>query len=148
MTVFSHPLIRRIEVRDFKAVAEMTNRHFPHMNMTPSKISERLSKGFSYFVAVVDRIIVGFVDVKITEKYAKLMGLAVEEKFRGSGVGSALLDKAIEFAIARGKNAIYLKVKQSNLPAIKVYERRGFVFSKELDKNGESTYILSRKLET
>jgi len=148
MDELQQPLIRRIEQKDFEAVAEMTRRHFPQMDMTASKIARRLSKGFYYFVATVEGSVVGFVDIRLREGKAKLMGLVVEEGFQGRGVGSALLNKALEFARTQGKNSVYLEVKQSNIRAIKVYETQGFVFSKERGESGESIYIMSRKVET
>jgi len=118
------------------------------MKMTPSKILERISKGCLYIVAVIEGKVVGFVDVKIKEGRAKVMGLAVEEKYRGRGVGSALLSKAVEVARERGITTVYLKVKKSNVNAIKFYEKHGFVFRKEVEKNGEGIYIMFRKFET
>lgn len=144
----SEPLVRVADERDFERIAEMTNKHFPHMRVTPSKISERVSRSFLYLVAVVDGVAVGFVDVKIMGGRAKVMGLAVEEEFRGRGIGSALLSKAIEVAKQRGCNLVYLKVKRSNARAVRLYERHGFVFRKEVERNGESVYVMSRKFET
>lgn len=118
------------------------------MRMTPSKIQERISKGCLYIVAVAEGSIVGFVDVKIKTGRAKVMGLAVEEGFRGKGVGSALLSKATELARERGITLVYLKVKRSNTNAIQFYEKHGFVFRKEVEKNGEGFYIMRRSLET
>jgi ribosomal-protein-alanine N-acetyltransferase len=144
----SEPLIRNITEGDFKRVAELTNKAFPHMKMTPSKIAYRLSLGYSYFVAVINGRVVGFVDVRLGEKRVKLMGMVVEETSRGRGVGGALIRKTIEFAIEKGKKAVCLRVKRDNFAAIRVYEGHGFILKSELDKNGESFYVLCRKLET
>ena len=146
--IISEPLIRCIDETDFRAVAEITNKHFPHMLVTPSKIALRLSRGFSYFVAVVEGAVVGFIEVKLEEKKAKLLGMAVDDRFKGRGIGSALINKAIEFAVEEGKREIYLEVRRNNLSAIKVYERHGFVLKKELEKDGEGVYIMRRSLET
>ncbi len=116
--------------------------------MTPSKVAWRLSLGYSYFVAVVDDEVAGFVDIKLWEKTAKLIGMAVDKKFRGHGVGGALLRKVVEFAMEKGRRIVYLNVRRDNLTAIHFYERHGFILKRELEKNGESFYILYRKLET
>lgn len=144
----SEPLIRKIEERDFERVAELTNRGFPHMTMTPSKVSWRISLGYSYFVAVIAGEVAGFVDIKLGEKTAKLVGMTVDEKFRGQGAGSALLRKAIEFARESGKKSIHLRVRRDNSTAINLYQSNGFALKREAEKNGESFYILHRKLET
>jgi ribosomal protein S18 acetylase RimI-like enzyme len=47
---------------------------------------------------------------------------------RGQGLGGALLENLILRAKQRlGTEAIFLEVRESNLPAIKLYERYGFV---------------------
>lgn len=146
--VVSEPFIRKIEERDFGRVAELTNSGFPHMTMTSSKIGWRVSLGYSYFVAVINGEVAGFVDIKLKEKRAKLMGMAVDERFRGQGVGGALIRKFIEFAMKNGKKTAYLKVRRDNPIAIHLYERNGFILKSELERNGESFYILYKKLET
>jgi len=148
MKQFSPPLVRRIEERDFERVAEITNRHFPQMRMTSSKIASRLSRGFFYFVAIVDGTVAGFVDVRLMERKAKVAGMAVDDKFRGRGVGSALLGKVLEFASERGKEKVCLKVRRDNLSALRFYGGHGFILENELGEYGETIYTLCRKLET
>jgi len=144
----SEPLIRKIVDADFERVADLTNRNFPSMEMTASKVAWRLSLGYSYFVAVAGGKVVGFADIWLGEKRAKLMGMAVEEKLRGRGIGGALIKKAIEFSIENGKKTIYLDVRRNNLAAIHFYERHGFIFKKETENGGEGFYLFYRKLET
>ncbi|NYZ78519.1 GNAT family N-acetyltransferase [Candidatus Micrarchaeota archaeon] len=146
--VVSEPFIRSIEEGDFKRVAELINKNFPHMRMTPSKLAWRLSPNYSYFVAVVNGEVAGFADIKLREKTAKLMGMAVEEKFRGRGVGSSLIRKAIEFSTEKGKRMVYLNVRRGNLAAIHFYQKNGFILKKEVENDDDSFYILYRKLET
>jgi ribosomal-protein-alanine N-acetyltransferase len=144
----SEPLIRDIGEVDFERIAELTTRSFPHMAMTPSKIAWRLSLGYKYFVAVINSEVVGFVDIRPRQKTAKLMGMAVDEKFRGHGVGGALIRKTIEFATENGKRILYLNVRCDNPTAIHFYKSHGFLLKKELEKNGERFYVFYRRLET
>lgn len=146
--VVPEPFIRSIGEGDFERVAELTNKNFPHMRMTPAKLAWRLSLGYSYFVAILNGEVAGFADIKLREKTAKLMGVAVEEKFRGRGVGSSLIKKAIEFSTEKGKRLIYLNVRRDNLTAINFYKKNGFIVKKEVEKNDDSFYILYRKVET
>lgn len=147
MTI-SEPLIRSIGEGDFERVAELTNRYFPHMKMTPSKVAWRLSLGCSYFVAVIAGEVVGFADIRLGEKRAKLIGMVVDEQLRGHGVGSALIRKAVEFAMEKGKKTVYLQVRRDNVAAIRFYGSHGFILKNELERNGESVCTLYRKLET
>jgi ribosomal-protein-alanine N-acetyltransferase len=108
----------------------------------------RISKGFIYLVAVVNGIVVGFADVRLMKEKAKIMGIAVEDKFQYSGVGSTLINNVVELARAEGKKLVYLEVRRDNLPAIKLYERYGFTLEKEFEKGGDTFYIMCRRLET
>ncbi|MDP9027430.1 MAG: GNAT family N-acetyltransferase [Actinomycetota bacterium] len=55
-----------------------------------------------------------------------VVGVYVSPSGRGLGVIDALLAAAVDFARARGDQQLTLDVHESNLPAIKAYERAGF----------------------
>ncbi len=59
-------------------------------------------------------------------RYTCLMDLVVTESRRGQGVGKALLDAVEHWARDRGSEFIELGVLSENLPAIGLYESRGF----------------------
>ena len=56
-----------------------------------------------------------------------LVSIAVDEDFRGLGIARELLDIAYEMAEDRGVASINLEVRESNIPAITLYEDEGFV---------------------
>jgi len=60
-----------------------------------------------------------------------MAGIAVDEKFRGQGVGSLLLNKGIKVAQKMGCERVVLDVALDNLGAKRLYEKIGFeVFDK------------------
>ena len=60
-----------------------------------------------------------------------MAGIAVDEKFRGQGVGSLLLNKGIKVARKMGCERVVLDVALDNLGAKRLYEKIGFeVFDK------------------
>ncbi len=60
-----------------------------------------------------------------------LAGIAVDEEFRGQGVGSLILDKAINIARKKGCKRVVLDVSLDNIGAKRLYENTGFkVFNK------------------
>ena len=59
-------------------------------------------------------------------------GLAVEPDARRSGVGRALVQAAVDHGYAAGLQAIGLHVSVTNGPAIRLYEREGFVVTRPL----------------
>ncbi|XP_062610235.1 uncharacterized protein LOC134272015 [Saccostrea cucullata] len=62
----------------------------------------------------------------IPRSEAYLHFLAVEEKFKGQGYGTALLKKVEKEAVSRQCNKIFLLTFSSNTRAIKFYERHGY----------------------
>ena len=56
-----------------------------------------------------------------------LYGMWVDPRFRGAGVGRALVDAVIAQARAGGKRRVLLDVVESNHQARRLYERAGFV---------------------
>lgn len=56
-----------------------------------------------------------------------LYGMWVDPRFRGSGVGRALVDSVVAQAGAAGKRRLVLHVVSGNHPAGRLYERAGFV---------------------
>ncbi|KAH6606254.1 hypothetical protein Trco_005407 [Trichoderma cornu-damae] len=71
--------------------------------------------------------------------------LAVASPFRGRGVATALVKKAIEAMVERNADEIVLETEETNTPAMKLYEGLGFIRSKKLHRyylNGSSAYRL------
>src|SRR5258707_12083813 len=57
---------------------------------------------------------------------ARLYSIAVDDRRRGAGLGRRLLADAEALAAGRRKRALRLEVREDNLPAIRLYERRGY----------------------
>ncbi|KAL8406946.1 hypothetical protein RB596_005438 [Gaeumannomyces avenae] len=71
--------------------------------------------------------------------------LAVSAPFRGHGVATALVRQAIDAMAERGADEVVLETEESNAPAMRLYERLGFMRSKKLHRyylNGSSAYRL------
>jgi ribosomal protein S18 acetylase RimI-like enzyme len=57
---------------------------------------------------------------------AHLISMWVAPEARGTGIGDALVQQVIIFALAQGAAVVRLDVVAGNRPAIKLYERNGF----------------------
>ncbi|KAK4216387.1 acyl-CoA N-acyltransferase [Rhypophila decipiens] len=71
--------------------------------------------------------------------------LAVSAAYRGHGVATALVKKAIDAMAQRNADEIVLETEETNVPAMRLYERLGFLRSKKLHRyylNGNSAYRL------
>ncbi|CRK27870.1 hypothetical protein BN1723_018323, partial [Verticillium longisporum] len=73
--------------------------------------------------------------------------LAVASSHRGKGIATALVKKAIDAMATRSADEIVLETEETNIPAVRLYERLGFLRSKKLHRyylNGNSAYRLHK----
>lgn len=71
--------------------------------------------------------------------------LAVASAHRGHGIATALVKKAMDTMAERNADEIVLETEETNKPAMRLYERLGFLRSKKLHRyylNGNSAYRL------
>ncbi|EEH37485.1 GNAT family N-acetyltransferase [Paracoccidioides lutzii Pb01] len=71
--------------------------------------------------------------------------LAVKEEHRGKGIATKLVCMAIDAMTARNADEIVLETETTNTAAMKLYERLGFLRSKQLHRyylNGNSAFRL------
>lgn len=89
-------------------------------------ISEELENENSYFLVAVTDDVVGYIGVQEICGEAYITNVAVTSDNRKSGVGRKLLRAACEGAKSRKCEFITLEVRESNYPAISLYESEGF----------------------
>jgi ribosomal protein S18 acetylase RimI-like enzyme len=58
---------------------------------------------------------------------ARILSIAVDELWRGRGIAGAMMAKAMEYFAAQKVSRVRLEVRPSNIPAICVYQKFGFV---------------------
>ncbi|KAJ4419286.1 N-alpha-acetyltransferase 30 [Neurospora sp. IMI 360204] len=117
-------------------------------------ISKDLSEPYSiYALHPVDSSLIGVIICKL-EPHAShspptLRGyiamLAVSSQYRGHGIATELVRRAIDAMAQRDADEIVLETEETNIPAMRLYERLGFVRSKKLHRyylNGNSAYRL------
>ncbi len=126
---FVKPLIRSMELEDLDEVLEVEKSCFKIPWTRLMFEDELINSNAYYYVIEVDKRIVGYVGFwKIIDE-AHITNVAIHNDYRRLGYGraliNALLNKAKELEII----AVTLEVRVSNLAAISLYERFGFVSS-------------------
>ena len=89
-------------------------------------LSEEFANENSHFLVAVSDEVLGYIGVQEICGEAYITNVAVFGKHRKSGVGRALVRAACEGAQSRGCEFITLEVRESNVPAITLYESEGF----------------------
>ncbi|MDP2925631.1 MAG: GNAT family N-acetyltransferase [Nanoarchaeota archaeon] len=64
----------------------------------------------------------------ITLNTIRLGNMIIKKEYRRKGVGSSLIDYIINFANKNNVYKIWLWTQEELIPAIKLYEKKGFVF--------------------
>lgn len=70
--------------------------------------------------------VLGYVVAWFAGGQGEIANLAVDPDARGRGIGSALLDAALDEARHQKTDEVFLEVRSSNLRARQLYESRGF----------------------
>ncbi|MEM0352406.1 MAG: ribosomal protein S18-alanine N-acetyltransferase [Sulfolobales archaeon] len=113
-----------------------------------------------FLVALVNERVVGYNMCRIEYgighvrkgivKQGHVVSIAVLPEFRRRGIGTALMVKAMDSMKEKyGAGEVYLEVRVSNEPAIKLYEKLGFKKVKVLKRyymDGEDAYLMAREL--
>lgn len=86
----------------------------------------------TYFLAKMDEKIVGYCGVWLVSGEGQITNIAVLPEYRKNGIASRLLKKVMEHS--KGAEQIILEVRESNAPAIGLYEKFGF-FKAGIRKN-------------
>ncbi|MBR4342579.1 MAG: ribosomal protein S18-alanine N-acetyltransferase [Lachnospiraceae bacterium] len=71
-------------------------------------------------------IIKGYGVIMTVLDECEILRIAVDSSYRKMGLGSMLLDGMMDFAMKDGARIFYLEVRDSNIPARVLYEKKGF----------------------
>ena len=117
---------RLMEKSDLEKVAELEQEAFSdawNVAMLAEELENKLS---TYIIMLQNDSIIGYAGFMLVVGEADVTRVAVFKEHRGKGLGNALTEALVNKAWQLGAEAITLDVRESNVPAIKVYEKNGF----------------------
>lgn len=118
--------IRPMAAADLPAVMTIERAAFSSP-WTPATFSGLLDRDSTrLWVAEVDDAVVAYAVVWIVADQAELGDLAVAEEWRGRGIGTRLLEAAVDAVRDAGVRELFLEVRLSNLGAQRLYARHRF----------------------
>ncbi len=142
-------MIRSYTPRDFRDILKIEKEAFSPQNPAYD-LFVYLSHSTDLLVADIGGNVVGYISVMDMNDSSKIISFAVKKEFRGYGVGSMLMDTAIQKCKERGKKSVMLEVRVSNERAQKLYKKKGF---KVIDvipgyyRDGEDAYLMVLNLQ-
>jgi ribosomal protein S18 acetylase RimI-like enzyme len=104
----------------------------PPIEATRTFVLDNIKRGHPQFVAVsADGEVVGWCDVtpvsnRPTQTHRGVFGVGLLPQFRGQGIGTKLIKKALAAARAFGLHRVELTVREHNTGAIELYKKEGF----------------------
>jgi ribosomal protein S18 acetylase RimI-like enzyme len=94
---------------------------------------QKIASKATRFEAWLDDALVGLVAVYCNDRESRtayVTSVSVLKELMGKGIATRLMSQCIEYAKASGMRRISLEVASNNAPAIRVYEKSGFVAHK------------------
>jgi ribosomal-protein-alanine N-acetyltransferase len=138
-------LIRDARLEDLDAIVRIEETSFS------DPYPKGLLKAFfylpgAYIVASSKEVIIGYaVGIIRYEKLGHVVSVAVNKSIRRKGVGERLMKEIIERLCSNGAKRIRIEVRESNLPAIKLYTKLDFMEEGKIKKyyaDGESAILM------
>lgn len=103
------------------------------------------NKTARYLVAIEDDVIVGYIGAWVIMDEVHITTMAVDPRLRSGGRGRKLMAALLEDAVEKGARWTVLEVRQSNEPAVRMYQAFGFRqvgVRKAYYENGENALVL------
>lgn len=120
-------IIRKMTLQDASAIADLEKLCFSDP-WSEKSIASEVNNPLSYWLVAEDNgEIAGYVGSQSVLDAADMMNLAVNPDYRRKGIGKALVDALTQHLMENNVIALLLEVRVSNLPAIALYEKLGFV---------------------
>lgn len=144
-------IIRDMTMDDIEEVAGWEQKIFSDF-WTAKSFEESLTHEHAWLIVAQeeDGAISGYASIYHAMDEGELENIAVIPNYRRQGIADALLAHIADGLKAMGVHYLYLEVRESNVPAQKLYEKHGFVFS-GLRKNfyehpREHAWVMVREL--
>ena len=111
---------------DLDEVVALEHSVYPHP-WSRGNFADSLDAGYHAWVLREASELAGYFLVMAAVDEAHLLNVSVAASYQGKGLGRYLLDKVAACARGLGAESVLLEVRPSNLRALHVYQRYGFV---------------------
>ncbi len=121
-------LLKKSDIDEILVLEELC---FPDDPWSRLSFEKEVDNSLSVFFVARDEetgSIIGYGGIWLMYDVADITNLAVHPDYRHEGIGQKLLQLLVQIAREKKMTAITLEVRESNLPAQKLYESAGFVY--------------------
>lgn len=140
--------IKKMTEVEVKQVAAIAAEVFVHP-WTEQGFADALPMENACFLLAVEKdTVLGYCGLYMAADEGEILNVAVKPEYQNQGIADELLKALIQEGRRQGISRFFLEVRVSNEPAIRLYEKNGFVkqgirkgFYKELK---EDAYVMNR----
>lgn len=143
-------IIEKMEMKHIGAIAEIEKCEFGLSCAEKTLLKELENKIAAYFVATEENEVLGYIGIWNICGEGEVINTATRKNKRRMGVATRLLNEAFSFCREKGIKTLHLEVRETNIPAICLYKKLGFIKDGERKNyyDGKETAILmSRNFE-
>ena len=158
-------VVRKIEVEDapsfWEALASVARERKyllrtepPPFERTEAFVRSSVEKNHAHYLAVQGQTVVGEASIiplsRPTMTHVGVLGMFVVADYRGRGIGGQLLNRVTEHAWNSGLKRLELEVYADNAPAIRLYEKHGYVqeglkrYARLLDEQYQDLIVMAQ----
>ncbi len=142
--------LRRWKFEDILRISELEKSCFPKEPWSYRMLAESFeNENFIGILCDDGGNIAAYGGVTVACDTADIDNIAVDESYRGGGLGGAVLEALIAAAAERGAAKVFLEVRVSNTSAMLLYLRHGFsgVYARtRYYPDGEDCLVMMRAL--
>lgn len=119
--------IREMTWDDLEQVVAIENDNFSVPWTETGFFTYLMREDALFLVAEEAEEILGYCGVIMAMDEGDITNVSVKKTIQGKGVGTALLKELIRQTADKGVLTLFLEVRESNQPALALYEKQGFV---------------------
>lgn len=118
--------IRNIEKNDIPRLVLLEEELLKETVGEEMLASELHNKFARFYVATYNDLVIGYLSCWMVEDTVDIINVVIDSKYQHQGFGQALFFQMEEEAKLNNCNNIMLEVKETNLNAIKFYQKQGY----------------------
>lgn len=117
--------LRALRENDLNAVMAIELRGYPYP-WTRGIFLDCLRAGYPGLAMEQDGLLIGYGILSLAADEAHVLNICIDPLVQSRGLGRQLLRALVEMARNRGAQRVFLEVRPSNTPALRLYHSEGF----------------------
>lgn len=119
--------IRQMQLDDLEQVMEIENENFSVPWTETGFFTFLIREDTLFLVAQEKEEILGYCGVVMVQDEGDITNVAVKKSWQNQGVGKKLMEELVKSTEQEGVARLFLEVRASNEPALRLYRNMGFV---------------------